>query len=521
MRRSSYSYADQTACHKSGLTDFPAIAIRHVMLSDYRQRFGEYHSQLRREDYRFRSGRSASRDVAHIFSEHSDLFRLSTVEELRAKFNDISEYRKTERAGVGRLIAFALEGNLAARVRDISGEAEDYDASSAIDWEGNKIRFNQAQELLAKESDRQRRRELHARQADVLKGSQDLLAQRFQKMQRGAAELGYESYPAMRRELRGVDLAALATTTTRILSKTESRYVSTFAPLLPREANVSIDEATGADLPYLRRYARFDAFFQRDRLSVYQELFAAFGFSTDAQSNVAIESAEQASQSFCSPIRVPDEIKLVVGSVGGHAGYREFLRTAGQAQAAAWTSRNLNPEFQIGGDAAVSEAWAMLFENLLLDETWLNLKLGFTESAEFRHALSVLRLMDIRHQAAKLNYEMEFHSGNLTSGIEQRYAELMTDAVHVRFDEAECLREVSDDFRPADYLRAAAFEAQMRDYLKIKFGSRWWASAKAGETLIDLWSAGQQYRVEELAAMIGLGELDFDSLTAELFDQIG
>lgn len=489
------------------------------MLSDYRQRFGERHSELQREEFLFRSGRRSRRDLAHIHSEYSDLFRLSTVDELRAKLSEVSESRKTERAAIERLIAFALEGNLAARVRDISAEIADYEASAKIDWDSQRIPFHQIEELLAAEPDSQCRRELHARRAEIVKGAQDLLAERFHKLHAGAVELGFENYPAMREP----DFGKLANSAEKILEKTESLYVSALAAMLPRETGVSLDEATSADLPRLRRYARFDAFFPREQiLRVYRELFANLGFDTDTQTNVELDTAARPGkqpQAFCSPIRVPEEIKLVANLTGGQHNYGGFLRAAGQAQAAAWTSRNLPPEFQLYGDAAVPEAWGMLLENLLLEESWLAGTFGFVESAEFRRSLSVLRTMKLRHQAARLCYELEFHSGQLTSGIGQRYAELMTDAVRVQFDEADCLREVSDDFRPADFLRAVAFEAQMRETLKTQFGSRWWASRKAGETLIDLWNTGQQYSVEELAAMIGLGELDFDCLTEELSDQ--
>lgn len=490
------------------------------MLSDYRQRFVEYHSEFVRENYLYRSGRSARRDLSHIFSEYSDLFRLSVVEELRAKLNEVSESRKTERKGIERLITFALEGNLVARVRDISEEIEDYQTTAKIDWEGKKVGFSHLEELLAMESDRQRRRELFARRADVISGIQDLQAERFEKLHAGAVALGFESYPAMRSQLRNLDFARLEAAAARILETTESRYVSAFAPIVAWELGASIDQVTSADLPYLQHYTRFDAFFQAEQmLRIYRELFSNFGFNTDKQSNVEIDAATRSGKqvkAFCSPIQIPDEIKLVVNPTGGQWNYRKFLRAAGQAQAAAWTSRSLPPEFQIGADAAVPLAWGILLENLMLEESWLMGTFGFVESAKFRHALSVLRLMDLRHQAAKLHYELEFHSGKLTSGIGERYAELMTEAVRVQFDEAEALSVISDEFSPADYLRAAAFEAQMRDYLKTKFGSRWWASRKAGEMLIDLWNTGQEYSMEELAAMIGLGELGFDFLTRDL-----
>ncbi len=461
------------------------------MLSEYRQRFGQFHTDLYREAYLFRSGRTTCNETSQIFSDYSDLFRLSTVEELRAKLEETSEYRETERTSIRRLIAFALENHLLAQVREISAEIEEYEANAS-------------------------------------RAAQDLRAERFEKLHDGARALGYESYLAMRREhqapMCGVDFETLVAQANQFLAKTESRYVSALAPLLLRKANISIDQATVADLDRLQRYTCFDAFFGREQMPrMYRGLFAALGFNTENQSSVEIDSAPRPNkqpQAFCSPIRVPDEIKLVVSFAGGQSNYSEFLREAGQAQHFAWTSRNLYPEFQLGGDAAVGKVWGMLFENLLLDLTWLTGTFGFVENAEFRQALSVIRLMELRRQAARLIYEAEFHAGNLTGRAGKRYFELMTDAVRVRFDDAEHLRDLSDDLRSASFLRAAAFEAQMRDHLKTQFGSRWWASAKAGEMLIDLWNTGQRYGVEDLARMIGFGELDFEYLAVDLLTQM-
>jgi hypothetical protein len=398
------------------------------MLSEYRQRFGQFHTDLHRESYLFRSGRKTYNESTHIFSDYSDLFRLSTVEELRAKLEETSEYRETERTSIRRLIAFALENHLLAQVREISTEIEEYEANAS-------------------------------------RAAQDLRAERFEKLHEGAHTLGYDNYLAIRSELRGVNFENLVTQANQFLAKTESRYVSALAPLLLREANVAIDEATVSDLDRLHRYTRFDAFLGRERMpGIYRELFAAFGFRTENQSNIEIDSAprpKKQPQAFCSPICVPDEIKLVVNFVGGQANYREFLREAGHAQHFAWTSRNLYPEFQLGGDLAVSEAWGMLFENLPVDLTWLTVTFGFVDNAEFRHALAVIRLMELRRQAARLIYESEFHAGDLTGRAGKRYVELMTDAVRVQFDDAEHLRDLSDDLHPASFLRAAAFEAQI------------------------------------------------------------
>jgi hypothetical protein len=488
------------------------------MLSEYRQRYGTYHSDINREEYLYRSGRKEKRETAHITGEYSDLFTLSVAQELGQLLEGVAEYRETERASIKRLIAFARTGNLAARTRELTEEIESFETSALIDWDGRKIGFRQSAELLANEPDTLRRRDLSARRNDVIKGAQDMRAERFAIMQGVASS--YRNYAAMQGELHGIDYQRLAEAAKVVLSKTESAYVLALSRLFARKIEIPMDEASQADLGYLYRFDEFDHFFSRGRMiEIYRELFTDLGFKVDKQENVELDSAARPEKgSFCSPIRVPEEIKLVTDLTGGQMNYREFLRAAGQAQNYAWTSANLYPEFRIGSERAVKASWGMLLENLMFDRHWLLGTFGFIESEWFRHVLAILRLMAVRAAVARLDYELEFYSGGGNTGA--RYTELMTDAVRVKFDEAGHLRDVSDDLHPANYLRACALESQLREHLKSKFGLRWWASRKAGEMLIDLWNMGERYTVEELASIIGLGKLDFDWLAAELLDQI-
>src|SRR5215471_8778601 len=419
------------------------------MLSEYRQRFGDFHTEFHREDYLFRSGHKQGREIARIRGEYGDLFKPSAIAELRAKLEETSEHRETDRTSVKRLIAFAVEGSLQSRAQEVSHEIEDYEANALIDWQGGKVPFRASAWALADEPDFARRRDLFARRAGVIEAVQDLRAERLEKLRDGAREVGYENRLAMLHELRELDYEGLAERARGVLSKTESGYVNALAGLLPRETGVSMDDATQADLGFLQRFPSFDHFFPRERmLGVYRELFAALGFNAEKQPNLAIDSEPRPGkqpQAFCSPISVPDEIKLSVNLIGGQGNYPEFLR---------------------GGDRAVVEAWGLLFENLAFDECWLMTTFGFVENMEFRRALAVFRLMSLRRRAALLDYEIEFHSGGLASGAGERYAELMTEAARVRFDGTDRLRSLDDAFYSADVLRASAFESQMREYLR-------------------------------------------------------
>lgn len=490
------------------------------MLSDYRQRFSEFHTALHRAEYLFRSGRKLQLDAAHVWSEFNDLFQLSAIAELRAKLHATAAHRITERTSLERLLAFALTGNLTARGRALLSEIESYEAHPHIEWDGQRINIDQAAAWLGDEPDAQRRRELAARRADAIGSAQDLRAASWAQRHAAARALDYQSYLALQRELRGVAYEPLATAANKFLAQTESQYVNALAPLLAREIGVALDEATSADLAYLERFTRFDHFFARARmLEIYRALFADLGFKTEKQTNVEIDAAVRPHQqraAFCAPLQVPDEIKLVVNPRGGQADYREFLRATGQAQHYAWTSRQLYPEFRIGGDEALTAAWGLLFANLLLDEHWLLNACGFVESQRFRRALAVINLTALRQQAALLNYEVEFHAGQLSDRAGARYLELLQNAARVRYDEAEHLRALGASLRAGSWLRAAAFEAQLRDHLKTQFGVRWWAMRKAGEMLIDIWNVGQRHTLEELAALIGLGALNFDNLATEV-----
>jgi len=494
------------------------------MLTEYRQRFSDFNTELMREEYLFHAGRKEHYETARIFSDYSDLFTREAGAELRAALEATALYRETERDALRLLIAFAHDGYLESRVRELSQEIGDYEARATITWDGQTVGFHQSAAALANEPDAARRRDLYARRAEVIKGAQDLRAERLEHLHEAARELGYESYLAMYREQRGIDYERLVSRLSHFLSQTESQYVTALAPLLRRDANVSIDDATRADIPYLQRLTRFDQFFPRTRLGeVYRATFAGLGINTEKQPNIEVDAEPRPRKNpraFCSPIRVPDEVKLVIAPSGGQADYQAFLHEAGHTQHFAWTSRHLHPEFCFAGDYAVTETYAFLFNYLVLDERWLSEMLSFTESADFRHALALHKLMIVRRYAAKLGYEVELHAGQLKGTAGPRYAELLTDGVRVRYAETEHLSDLDDAFYAANYLRAWALEAQLREHLKTRFGLRWWTSPKAGEMLIDLWNTGNRYSAEGLAALVGVGEISFDWLASELLTQI-
>lgn len=494
------------------------------MLTEYRNRFRQYQTALARAEYLYLSGQHPYSDAASIQAENSDLFSATTTTDLRLALAEVSDQRETDRAAIKRLIAFAVTGSVAAKVRELSQEITVYEKRATVHWQEQTIPWQTARDQMALETDRQQRREMFARCSEITRGADDLRAERLARLHEAAHTAGYASYLALYGEVRGIDYEKLAQQPGAFLAMTETRYIAALAAALPRETQVSLNEATRADLNLFLSFSRFDEAFPPWRLcNVYQETFRSMGIRMWQQHRLTVEERQELrtrATALCVPLVIPDDVRLLFRTGGGQRAYQTFLHAAGRAQQFAWTSLHLFPEFQYSGDNAVPQAWGALLQFLLHDPGWLTEMLGFYAGQEFVRTLALHKLLQARRDAALLTYEVELHTERLRDTARARYAELLSEAVRVQYDDTNHLSDVSDNFAPADRLRAWAFAAQLREYLKSKYGSRWWTARRTGEMLTDLWNTGMRYSVDELAAQIGLGELSYEWLAEDLLGQI-
>src|SRR4029079_6656151 len=104
----------------------------------------------------------------------------------------------------------------------------------------------------------------------------------------------------------------------------------------------------------------------------------------------------------------------------------------------------------------------------------------------------------VRRYAAKLLYEIEFHTAEDPTSMRPRYVELLADALKISPSPTDYLADMDGGFYVTEYLGSWAVEAQLRDYLRHKFGNDWFAGREAGGLLRELWSLGQRYNADEL-----------------------
>ena len=201
----------------------------------------------------------------------------------------------------------------------------------------------------------------------------------------------------------------------------------------------------------------------------------------------------------------------------GAAAFLDSMECFGKTQFLAWCSQDLaqrNPEFVYATDSATSLSYAYLFRYLPMDIRWHLDFLGSTSESKVAPILRDLAF-DLALQTRLACAEAYENEGSLDAVNDESistYEASFRGATSFRPRKELFLFARQEGEDPRMKLRALAFSFVLREYLRTRFGHRWWVSRKAGDELVDLWSTASRYSVEELSSLIGFGDLSFDLL---------
>jgi hypothetical protein len=154
----------------------------------------------------------------------------------------------------------------------------------------------------------------------------------------------------------------------------------------------------------------------------------------------------------------------------------------------------------------------MLLQHWTDEPAWLSGRLDFPRPEEFAAEGMLWLLFYVRRYSAKLLYELEFHAGGSFEEMPKRYVELLGDALKIEPSAANYLGDIDEGFYVQSYLRSWALEAQLRDHLRTRFGTDWFASREAGSLLRELWAEGQRPTADELLAEVTGAKLEMEAV---------
>lgn len=485
-------------------------------LASYSEQTERFLTELDREYHLHFSGQKPDYRVAEIYERHHDLFGRDAIDALRGGTGEGEDGRRAS-----LLLELAVGGFLGLACAGEEEEVARREAEMELQLDGEAIPYRRLAAEQANEPDRDRRAAMQEGRLGLLEEQiNPLHRETLDKTHSLIAELGWPSYAEACAELSGIDLEALRDQGQAFLAATAAVYEEVMDPELERVLGLRLEAVRRSDLARFFRAPGLDGSFPEAGLvDSFARTMAGIGLDLEAQANVHLDTEDRPSKTpraYCAPVRVPQEVYLVVPRVGGREDYAALFHEGGHTEHYANVDASLPPEFRYLGDNSVTESFAFLFEHVIEQPGWIGEVLGSADGAGVAAHAKAVKLFFLRRYAAKIAYELELHGRHPDLGaMPARYAELLGDATRVEWTPATWLEDVDGGFYVACYLRAWALEARWRAALSGRFGERWFADRGAGEWLIGLWRRGQRQRADELLAETLGEQLDLEDLAAE------
>jgi hypothetical protein len=485
-------------------------------LDSYREQADRFIAELDEEYYLHYAGLKESFALAPIYERHADLTTVEKAQSLGAAVNG--------GGGIRELWRFACEGYLGNLTRDHAERAAMLEAELQVAIDGETIPYRMIRPAMANEPDRGRRQELDRLRTEIVaERLNPIHLDAVEVEQRGVKELGSPTYLELYRRF-GFRLEELAEQCRAFLDSTERLYEESADKLFRARVGVGLAEVKRWDVARVFRATSWDSAFPADKmLPALEATLADLGIRLREQENVHLDLEERPNKTpraFCAPIEVPGKVMLVIQPIGGPDDWRALFHEAGHTEHFANTSAELEVEDRRLGDNAVTEGWAMLLQHLTDDPAWLTRRLDFPKPGEFAAEGATGLLYFVRRYCAKLLYEIEFHGTEDVTTMAPRYVELLGDALKVEPSRADYLSDIDSGFYVTAYLRSWAFEAQLRAFLREKFGNTWFADRSAGSLLRELWGEGQRLTADEMLHEVTGAEVEMESVAERIRESL-
>jgi hypothetical protein len=485
-------------------------------LDRYRDRIDRFVADLDQEYYDHFAGLKVDFDLESVYTKYEDITTIEQAKRMGAAVD--GSFGSTE------LWRFACEGYLGALTRRYEQDAATIEAKLTATIDGEDLPFRMLRPAIANSEDRGRRERIERLRNNLTEEHiNPILLASHRETHEATRALGAYTYRELYEQFN-YRLGDLAEQCRSFLTSTEAIFEDSADRLFRARVGVGLAEAERWDVARVFRATEWDAQFPGDKmLPALDATLKELGVDLYAQENVHLDVEERPNKTpraFCAPIEVPQKVMLVIQPIGGPDDWRALFHEAGHVEHFANTRAELKVEERRLGDNAVTEGWAMLMQHLTDDPAWLSRRLDFPRPEVFAAEGATNLLYFVRRYCAKLLYELEFHAADDVTTMEDRYVEILGDALKINPSSTDYLGDIDSSFYVSAYLRSWAFEAQLRTHLREEFGNVWFARREAGSLLRELWGEGQRWPAEDFLKDITGSTLDLESVAERVRENL-
>jgi len=474
------------------------------------------------ETYLAYAGLKPTAELQPIYDEYEDVLGEEALDLTLDAFRSSSD-NTDDRRSAQALLDWEIESQAAKPLAALDEREIEWENSAIIHSpDGRVIQYQAAPIEIANTSDRTLRLALdQARAKLVTEEHAPLRLERLQREKEYIESLDIAGdYNASFEAVSGISLSALGTSCERFLRDTDSMWEDTLPRVLKQSLGIKASEAKRADALALFRASEFDDAFPANEMeSVMRRQVLEMGIDPTADGRIVFDLGAREgkrSRAFCSPVRVPEEVYLVLRPHGGQSDYNTFLHELGHALHYGYASPDYPFEFRWLGDNSVTEGYAMLFDHRMQDKGWLlrYTGLGTNRVGKYLRSAGFEELHFLRRYCAKLLYERTLYSGEVPwTELPDLYVSLLSKATGFEYNAADAFVDVDPRYYSARYLRAWQLQSVLNEELTARFDVDWFRNPSAGPWMVgELFSQGQREGAEEIATRADAGTLSFQPL---------
>lgn len=494
-------------------------------LERLRSRAQSFTEDVSREGYLAYSGLKPEAELQAIYARYPDILSDETLAGCSARFRDAAEGSEDARAA-RMLLEWEVESRVGRQLASLDEREVTLENDAVVRVaDGRIIPYQRAAIDIANSRDAAEREAIDVARARVVKETfAPLRLERLQRERDAVEALAIApGYIATFETVSGVSLTSLAAECEAFLRDTASMWDTVLNERL-KAFGIARGEATRADSLALFRLRDFDDAFPDSAMeSVIRRNCAEMGLDATAAGHITFDIGDRPGKrprAFCSPVRVPEEVYLVLRPHGGQSDYGTFLHELGHALHFGNVRADYPFEYRWLGDNSVTEGYAMLFDHRMKQRGWLQRYTGLdrNRAGAFLRLAGFEELHFVRRYCAKLLYEIQVYGGTVGwKSLPDMYVEMLVGATGFRYRRADAFIDLDTRFYSTRYLRAWQLQSLLDDGLVNRFNEDWWRNPAAGPWIVgELFAEGQRESADEVARRAAGSELSFGPLTRKI-----